>query len=139
MSIVFLDIMLFRGYWATWQHNFSMYWKSKTFLWLSLLWYSLCCGRLELNFQYLWDVLAHLSILWFLTYFFLKCVSWRGYMVIQYTKFLPFIWNVTVNVHINVAESVLPFCWLFSIFPFVFFPLVFYPNWVFRLSSSTMN
>ena len=86
MSIVFLDIMLFRGYWATWQHNYSMYWKSKTFLWLALLWYSLCCGCLELNFQYLWDVLAHLSILWFLTYFFFKVCFLKtvyGYPVYQ--------------------------------------------------------
>lgn len=35
-----------------------MHWQIKKFIWLILSWYSLYCGGLELNSQYLWGMLV---------------------------------------------------------------------------------
>ena len=68
-----------------------MHWETKKCMWLTLLWYLLSCGGLELNPQYLWGMsVSHCSSFLFLffnlnlfiyLFFFWRCwvfVSVRG-------------------------------------------------------------
>ena len=54
IGFFFFDTMLLHNTIIQYKHNFYMHWKTKKFMWLSLLWYLHYCSDLYPNLQYHW-------------------------------------------------------------------------------------